>query len=82
MLNDEVSNRAAQLDSYRDRITNFSNEFDLGLFVYIVKRTLIWIMMCLVLAFCAGYLYLRYTAPTYASSVVLQLASPTMPKRC
>mgnify|MGYP003525946073 FL=1 len=73
MLNDEVSNQAAQLDSYRDRITNFSNEFDLGLFVYIVKRTLIWIMMCLVLAFCAGYLYLRYTAPTYASSVVLQL---------
>jgi len=73
MLNDDVSNQAAQLDSYRDRITNFSNEFDLGLFVYIVKRTLIWIAMCLLLAFGAAYLYLRYTAPTYASSIVLQL---------
>ena len=73
MLNDDVSNQAAQLDSYRDRITNFSNEFDLGLFVYIVKRTLVWIGMFLVLAFGAAYLYLRYTAPTYASSVVLQL---------
>src|SRR5690606_28281405 len=29
--------------------------------------------MCLLLAFGAAYLYLRYTAPTYASSIVLQL---------
>jgi hypothetical protein len=47
MLNDDVSNNAAQLDSYRERITNFSNEFDLGLFIYIVRRSLIWIGMCL-----------------------------------
>ncbi|MBK7286565.1 MAG: hypothetical protein IPI95_05355 [Flavobacteriales bacterium] len=73
MLNDDVSNNAAQLDSYRERITNFSNEFDLGLFIYIVRRSLIWIGMCLLLAFSAAYLYLRYTAPTYASSVLLQL---------
>lgn len=73
MLNDEASNRAASLDSYRERITNFSNEFDLGLFVYIVRRTLVWIITCLLLAFGAAYLYLRYTAPTYASSAMLQL---------
>ncbi|HRN35294.1 MAG TPA: GNVR domain-containing protein [Flavobacteriales bacterium] len=73
MLNDDVSNRAAQMDSYRDRITNFSNEFDLGLFLYIVKRSLIWIVMCLLLAFGAAYIYLRYTAPVYASSVVIQV---------
>ena len=74
MLNDTVGNQAAQLASYRDRITNFSNEFDLGLFVYIVKRSLIWIAMCLLLAFGTAYIYLRYTAPVYASSTMLQLA--------
>ncbi len=73
MLNDEASNRAASLDSYRERITNFSNEFDLGLFVYIVRRSLVWIITCLLLSFSAAYLYLRYTAPTYASSAKLQL---------
>ncbi len=73
MLNDEASNRAASLDSYRERITNFSNEFDLGLFAYIVRRSLVWIITCLLLAFSAAYLYLRYTAPTYSSSSTLQL---------
>jgi capsular exopolysaccharide synthesis family protein len=73
MLNDEVSNRATSLDSYRDRITNFSNEFDLGLFVYIVRRSLIWIGLSLVLAAVGARIYLRYTPPTYASSVLLQL---------
>ncbi len=73
MLNDEASERAASFESYRERITNFSNEFDLGLFVYIVRRSLIWIATCLLLAFGAAYIYLRYTAPTYASSALLQL---------
>ena len=73
MLNDDASNRAANMDSYRERITNFSNEFDLGLFIYIVKRSLIWIATCLLLAFSAAFLYLRYTAPTYASNATLQL---------
>ncbi|MBK8581357.1 MAG: polysaccharide biosynthesis tyrosine autokinase [Flavobacteriales bacterium] len=73
MLNDTVGDQAASLDSYRDRITNFSNEFDLGLFIYIVKRSLVWIAMCLLLAMGAAYIYLRYTAPTYASSATLQM---------
>ncbi len=72
MLNDDVSNRAASLDSYRERITNFSNEFDLGLFLYIVKRSLVWIALCLLLAFAAAWIYLRYTAPNYESKAVLQ----------
>ena len=38
MLNDDVSNRAVNIDSYRERISNFSNEFDLGLFLYIIKN--------------------------------------------
>ncbi|MBL7986017.1 MAG: hypothetical protein JNM91_13515, partial [Flavobacteriales bacterium] len=61
MLNDDVSNRAVSIDSYRERITNFSNEFDLGLFLYIVKRSLVWITLSILLAFAAAWIYLRYT---------------------
>src|SRR6188768_1542615 len=71
---DDVSNRAASLDSYRERITNFSNEFDLGLFLYIFKRSLVWITLCVVLAFAAAQIYLRYTPNTYDSKVVMQLS--------
>lgn len=33
MLNDNAGDRSANFESYRERITNFSNEFDLGLFI-------------------------------------------------
>ena len=74
MLNDEMGNRAVSIDSYRERLTNFSNEFDLGLFIYIVKRSLVWITLSVLLAFSAAWIYLRYTAPTYESRASMQLS--------
>ncbi|HMW98307.1 MAG TPA: Wzz/FepE/Etk N-terminal domain-containing protein, partial [Flavobacteriales bacterium] len=71
---DDVSNRAASLDSYRERITNFSNEFDLGLFLYILKRSMVWVVLCVLLAGAAAWLYLRYTPNTYESNVLMQLS--------
>lgn len=73
MLQEGPNERFVNLDSYRERLTNFSNEFDLGLFLFIVKRTLIWIALCVVLALSAAYIYLRYTAPVYESQSVMQL---------
>ncbi|MBK8948459.1 MAG: AAA family ATPase [Flavobacteriales bacterium] len=73
MLNEDVSQRNITLDSYRERITNFSNEFDLGLFLYIIKRSSVWIMLCIILSGAAAYLYLRYTAPTFKSGAILQI---------
>ena len=74
MLNEEIGQRHLNFESYKERITNFSNEFDLGLFIYIVKRSLIWITLCILLAISAAYLYLRYTAPTYDSKTLLQIS--------
>jgi len=74
MISEEGGARNNNLDSYRERITNFSNEFDLGLFIYIVKRSLIWIVLCILLALAAAYIYLRYTAPTYESKAIIQLS--------
>ena len=33
------------VDRYRERITNFSKEFELGLFVRIAKANIIWISL-------------------------------------
>jgi uncharacterized protein involved in exopolysaccharide biosynthesis len=74
MLSEEVNNRNSNLDSYRERITNFSNEFDLGLFIYIVKRSLLWISLCVLLSLAAAYIYLHYTAPTYESKAIIQMS--------
>lgn len=74
MLSEEVGQRHLNFESYRERITNFSNEFDLGLFIYIVRRSVVWIALCILLSLAAAYIYLRYTAPTYESKSVLQLS--------
>ena len=73
MLNEDISNRNVSFESYKQRITNFSNEFELGLFVYILRRSLVWIILVLLLAMTTALLYLRYTAPIYESRAIMQL---------
>ncbi len=46
MLNEDINDRNLNFESYKERITNFSQEFELGLFIYILKRSLIWITLC------------------------------------
>lgn len=73
MLNAESSQRSLNFESYKERITNFSNEFELGLFIYIVKRSLIWVSLCILLAIAAAYLYLRYTPETFEARTMVQI---------
>ncbi|MBX7053111.1 MAG: polysaccharide biosynthesis tyrosine autokinase [Flavobacteriales bacterium] len=62
------------IQEYRDRLANFSNEFDLGLFLYILRRSIVWLFLCLVVAILLGFIYLRYTPNQYTSRTVIQLA--------
>ncbi|MEX1131814.1 MAG: polysaccharide biosynthesis tyrosine autokinase [Flavobacteriales bacterium] len=73
MLNDETSQRSLNFESYKERITNFSNEFELGLFLFIVRRSLLWIALFMLTALATSVLYLRYTASIYESRSLLQL---------
>lgn len=60
--------------SYKDRLTNFSNEFDFGLFLYISRKSLLSVFICLLLAALASFIYLRYTPFVYNVHSVIQLA--------
>jgi tyrosine-protein kinase Etk/Wzc len=64
---------------YRDRLTNFSNEFDLGLFIHICRKSFWWVLLCLVLAVFGAAVYLRYTPYTYESKAIIQLAEDQQP---
>ena len=39
MLSEDIGQWNLNFESYHERITNFSNEFELGLFLYIVRRS-------------------------------------------
>ena len=38
MYNEDINNLNSNFDSYRERLTNFSNEFELGLFLHILSK--------------------------------------------
>ncbi len=62
------------MQDYKSRLTNFSNEFDVGLFVHILRKSLIWIALCIIVAAFASFLYLRYTPSKFEARSVIQLA--------
>jgi capsular exopolysaccharide synthesis family protein len=49
------------------------NEFDLELFIDIVKRSKFWFLGFIIVSFSFAFLYIRYTAPVYESSLVIQI---------
>ncbi|MBS1635283.1 MAG: polysaccharide biosynthesis tyrosine autokinase [Bacteroidetes bacterium] len=70
MLQSQVENN---IDNYRQRVSRFSSEIDIGLFIYIFKRSLWFIAFFFIISFSAAYLYLRYSQTIYQSSAVIQV---------
>lgn len=73
MLQEDISKTNDNFERYKERISNFSGEFELGLFLFIARKSLIWIFLFFVLAFIGAKIYLRYTPPVYASASVIQV---------
>jgi tyrosine-protein kinase Etk/Wzc len=61
------------IDDYKERLTNFSHEFDVGLFLHIVRKSLLWLVLFLVLGMGGAFIYLRYTPLTYQVRAILQI---------
>lgn len=74
MINENISQVNQNYESYRERLTNFGSEFELGLFLFILRNNLKWLLVFVVIAFLSAFLYLRYTAPIFEASTVIQLS--------
>lgn len=73
MLADELSNKNESFERYKERLTNFSQEFELGLFLYIARKNIFWLLLFVLIAFVAAYVYVRYTPPVYESNTIVQI---------
>ena len=73
MISEDVKNNTDNLLRYRERIANFSKEFEVGLFIYLLRKSR-WIIVLIILAsiFCAN-IYLRYTPEKHRTSSTLQI---------
>jgi capsular exopolysaccharide synthesis family protein len=73
MLQEDISKANDNFERYKDRISNFSGDFELGLFLFIARKSLIWVILLFVIAFFSALLYLRYTPPIFESHSTLQI---------
>ena len=75
MLQNQLNGRNETLERYKERLTNFSGEFELGLFLFIIKKSLPWIFLFFAASVGVSWLYLRYSQPEYESSTVIKINS-------
>ena len=73
MYQESTEANSENIDLYKERLTKFSQDFELGLFIHLAQRSLVWIILFFLAAFTCAFLYLRYSQPLYESSSVLQL---------
>ena len=60
-------------NNYKDIVSNFNNELDLGLVFHIFKRSL-WIVLSLfVICLSLAFIYLRYSQTIYQASSIIQI---------
>lgn len=75
MLTETISKGPDSYSQYKERVSRLSNEFEIGLFFYLIKKSFLYILLFFITACVVAYLYLRYTPPVYESKTVLQINS-------
>jgi hypothetical protein len=73
MIQNQVDDRNETFSHYKERLTNFSVEFEFGLFVHIAKKSLIWITLLFLIAAATSWFYLRYAQNFYSAGTTLQI---------
>ena len=73
MISEDIQKQNETFERYKERVTNFSNNFEIGLFVYLLKKSALIYILIFALAIASGYLYIRYTDPIYESDLIMQI---------
>ena len=73
MLADDLSNKNENFERYKERLTNFSQEFELGLFLFITRKNIFWVFLFVSIALAGAFVYIRYTPPVYESNTIVQI---------
>jgi capsular exopolysaccharide synthesis family protein len=66
-------NKNDNVERYKERISSFSGEFEIGLLVHIARKSIIWVILLFIAAYISAVAYLRYTQPIFESSSILQV---------
>jgi len=74
MYNQSTSG-ATKANTFQENAANLSQDFDLALFLLIVKKNFKWVVVFFTLSAAFTFIYLRYTQPLYKASTIIQMTS-------
>ncbi len=69
----ENTTKQDSFERYKERLSNFSKDFEFGLFIFIAKRSVWFCAFFFVAAGLLSFVYLRYAPIIYESSTVIQI---------
>jgi len=70
----ETSNNASDnLSSYKDRISNLSSDFEFGVFLNLIRKSVLLLLFIAALIGTGAFLLIRYSQPIYESRGVIQI---------
>jgi len=71
----QTTSQADGENTYPNSRFNFSEDFDLGVFVSILQKRFLWIILFFLIAGIGAKVYLRYTPLLFEASAILQITS-------
>lgn len=80
MLHNEIEANQESTNRYKDRLNKFSSEFELGVFLMMLRKSTLWVLFFFLLSFTTAYLFLRYTQPVFQSKATIQINENTKVK--
>ncbi len=76
MLKEIENQKSLITEQYKERLVKFSNDFELGLFIHVFRKSIWWILSFFIIAFLSVFAYLRYSETIYNSKAIIQLSKP------
>ena len=73
MIPEDLKKTEENLLRYRDRISNLSKDFEIGLFIYLLGKVKWLILLSFLALFFGAFIYMRYTPKMYQTSSTIQI---------
>ena len=73
MIPEDLKKTEESFLRYRDRISNLSKDFEIGLFIYLLGKVKWVILLSFLTLFFGAFIYMRYTPKMYQTSTTIQI---------
>lgn len=69
----QQDNFSDNFQSYKQRLTSFSNNFEIGTIIFLFRKSIPIFLFLLIITIVGAFLYMRYTQPIFETESVIQV---------